>query len=53
MAVAQSEEQKVLVQVRLPKDLVRRIDHLSVDFDLYRAQMIEQLLREALERHKT
>jgi len=37
---------KVLVQVRLPKDLVRQIDHLCVDWDVYRAQLIEQILRE-------
>lgn len=41
-------EEKVLVQVRLPKSLVRQVDHLAVDHDLYRVHMVEQLLREAL-----
>lgn len=39
---------RVLVQVRLPKDLVKRIDHLSIDHDLYRAQMMERLVREGI-----
>lgn len=40
--------ERVMVQVRLPKDLVRRIDHLSIDRDLFRAQMVEHLVREGL-----
>ena len=43
------EERKVLVQVRLPVDLVKVIDHLAVDWDVYRAEAMERLLRQALE----
>lgn len=39
---------RVLVQVRLPADLVRQIDHLAVDEDLFRGQTIEHLLCLAL-----
>ena len=43
---------KVLVQVRLPKDLVKQIDHLCIDWDLYRAELVEQLLREGIKDYK-
>jgi hypothetical protein len=39
---------KVPVQVRLPENLVKRLDHLCVDWDLYRNELIEQLLLEGL-----
>lgn len=42
------EGDRMLVQVRLPRDLVKRIDHLCVDWDLYRVELIEQLLQEGL-----
>ena len=46
------EEKRKLVQVQLPVDLVRQIDHLSIDWEVYRGAAIERLLREALERYK-
>ena len=41
-------EVKVLVQVRLSKELVKAIDHRRIDAGCYRAEMIERLLRIAL-----
>jgi len=38
----------ILLQVRVPQDLVKQIDHLGVDLDLFRAGVVELLLREAL-----
>ena len=43
-----ADVEKVLVQVRLPKDLVKQLDHLCVDWELYRAELIEQILREGV-----
>ena len=43
---------KVQVMVRLPEDLVKELDHLGVDLDLYRSEMIELLLRESLDTRK-
>lgn len=37
------------VMVRLPKDLVRTIDHLAVDLGLYRGECMALLLTEALQ----
>jgi hypothetical protein len=45
------EQPRVLVQVRLPRDLVRLIDHLAVDHECYRVQMVERLLQEAINLH--
>lgn len=39
----------VQVMVRLPRSLVREIDHLAVDLDLYRGEVMTLLLREALD----
>lgn len=46
------EERKVMVQVRLPETLVKDIDHLAVDWGVFRAEAFERLLREALKVHK-
>ncbi len=37
-----------VVHIRLPKDIVKQIDHLAVDEDLYRQGTIEKLLAVAL-----
>lgn len=47
-----AELARVLVQVRLPKELVRVVDHLAVDEDLTRQAMVERLLGEALEHRR-
>jgi metal-responsive CopG/Arc/MetJ family transcriptional regulator len=39
-----------LVQVRLPADLVKQIDHMAVEWGIKRGPAMERLLREALER---
>ena len=36
------------MQARLPADLVRAVDHLAVDWGVYRAHALERLLRAAL-----
>jgi hypothetical protein len=38
----------ILVQVRLPRDLVRLVDHWRIDQDLHRAAAFATLLREGL-----
>lgn len=46
------DREKIPVQVRLPKGLIRQIDHLAVDWDLYRNELIEQLLMEGLKTYQ-
>lgn len=41
-------DSRPMVHIRLPKTLVRRVDHLAVDRDLDRARAIEQLIEIAL-----
>ena len=45
-------DRKVLVQVKLNSDLVKDVDHLSVEWDFYRTQAVEKLLREAIQVYK-
>ncbi len=47
------EVRRVLVQAKLPEDLVKEVDHLSVDWGVYRAEAIQRLLRWALDSQKT
>ncbi len=42
------ESERVMLQVRLPKDLIKQLDHACIDWDLYRAELVEQLLRKGL-----
>lgn len=42
-------EDRMMVQVRLPRDLVRAVDHYAIEVDEYRAQAVERLLRAGLE----
>ncbi len=44
-----TEDDRVQVIVRLDRNLVKRIDHLAVDLDVFRQTLIESLLREALQ----
>lgn len=37
-------DKRSLVQVRLQRSLVKRIDHLSVEWDMNRTQTLERLL---------
>jgi predicted transcriptional regulator len=39
-----------MIHIRLPKALIKRVDHVAVDLDKDRAKTIEQLLDIALER---
>ena len=43
------QEDSEIVHVRLPKELIKKIDHLAVDEDLYRQGVFERLLVIALE----
>lgn len=40
----------VLLQVRLPRDLVRRLDHFCIDHDVFRAAGCWMLLESGLKR---
>lgn len=42
-------EDRVLVQVRLPRELVKRLDHLAVDKDQTRQALVEDLLKIGLQ----
>ncbi len=42
---------KSLWHVRLSKQLVKDVDHLSIELGVYRAEAIERLLREAILPH--
>ncbi|MSQ10629.1 MAG: hypothetical protein EXR52_06440 [Dehalococcoidia bacterium] len=44
------EESRPMIHIRLPKALIKRVDHVAVDLDKDRAKTIEQLLATALER---
>lgn len=44
-----NDVERVLVQVLLPKDLVRQIDHLKIDQGTSRATVIEDCLRKGIE----
>lgn len=46
------QNERRLVQVRLSEQVVKAVDRLSVEWDLYRAEAIERLLREAIENHR-
>lgn len=39
----------IMIQVRLPRELVREVDHWAIDQDLYRAHAVAALLRAGLE----
>lgn len=41
--------EKQQVVVRLDKELVKRIDHVAVDWESFRGEAIERLLRMAVE----
>lgn len=43
-----TDEDRPMVHIRLPKPLVRRVDHLAVDWDTDRARAVERLLRDAV-----
>ncbi|HEU0073532.1 MAG TPA: hypothetical protein VFS30_05925 [Dehalococcoidia bacterium] len=41
-------DERPMVHIRLPKELLKAVDHESVELDLDRARTIESLLRRAL-----
>lgn len=51
--VAHQEEDIMLapkvIHLRLERDLVKRLDQLTVDYDLFRTDVIEMLLEEAVD----
>jgi hypothetical protein len=42
---------KALVQVRLPRDLIKQLDHLCVDLEVTRTALIERFVRTGLAEH--
>ena len=44
--------ERVMMSVRLPKELIKKIDYLCVDRDAYRQDMVERLLRKGLEQEQ-
>jgi len=42
-------DDKEMVHVRLPRFLIKKIDHMAVDADLYRAGAVERILIWAVE----
>ena len=49
----EADDDRKMVHVRLPKALIREIDHLAVDMDTFRNKAVEQLLTYAVEQQKT
>jgi hypothetical protein len=43
------EETRPMIHIRLPKAMIKSIDHISVDLDLDRARTIKRLLQQALD----
>ena len=41
------------VNLKLDAELVKRLDHLAVDYDVFRADLIEAMLLEAVEKTET
>ena len=39
-----TDSEREMVHVRLPKPLIRKLDHLAVDLDEYRSGAIEKIL---------
>jgi hypothetical protein len=37
-----------VLQVRVPRELVKRLDHFAIDHDVFRPGAVEMLLREGL-----
>ena len=48
MGGMKEKDDRLLVQVMLPRPLVKEVDHLAVEEDVYRVTIVERLLREAL-----
>jgi predicted transcriptional regulator len=46
------EDVRTMIHVRLPKDLVKKVDHLAVELESDRARAMEHLLRQALNAEK-
>lgn len=42
--VSVADREKEMVHIRLPKPLIRKLDHLAVDMDEYRSNAIERVL---------
>ncbi len=43
------DDARPMIHIRLPKNLIKQVDHVAVDWDKDRAKTIEQLLAAALE----
>lgn len=52
MAVEGRATRKILVQPKLSEDLVKEIDHFSIEWGTSRSDAIERLLREAVGEQK-
>lgn len=48
MVTAEAEDRRML-QVRIPRDLLRRVDHVAVEMEASRAAAVARLLRAGLE----
>ncbi|MEX1253897.1 MAG: ribbon-helix-helix protein, CopG family [Dehalococcoidia bacterium] len=52
MPKAPANGEREMVHVRLDAKLVRAIDHLAVDWRLYRNEAMERLLKEAITKYE-
>ena len=43
------KEEEVVIHIRLPRVLVKKLDHIAVNDDLYRSALYEKLLTSAIE----
>ncbi len=51
MTTTAKRDDRIMVQVRLDKQLVKDLDHLRVDWEMYRAEIVEHLLKEAIAKY--
>lgn len=46
-----AEARKTMIHVRLEPELVRLIDYLAADWDMYRNEVVAKLVKEALAKY--
>lgn len=44
------DDERVVIRIKLPRDLIKRVDHVALDLDVDRARAIEEMLTDFLPR---
>lgn len=48
-----ADDERIVMHIRVPKELTRQIDHLAVDWDMFRQEAVVRLLEAAIELHRS